>query len=95
MLQDRLVCGINDSAMQRRLIAEGDALSLRDAVKHTMSMELAEKDAQDLKGKKGTRPEETVNNVGAKIRPRHCGPVNRDGRTTAGSQPRVASVIDA
>ena len=29
MLQDRLVCGINDSAMQRQLLAEGDALSLR------------------------------------------------------------------
>ena len=41
---------------------------LRDAVKHTMSMDLAEKDAQDLKGEKGTRPEEAVNN-GAKIRP--------------------------
>ena len=46
MLRDRLVCGINDSAMQRRLLAEGDALSLRDAVKHTMSIELAEKDAR-------------------------------------------------
>ena len=51
-----------------------------------MSMELAEKDAQDIKGEKGTMPEETINNVGAKIRPRHRRPVNRDRRTTAGSQ---------
>ena len=29
MLRDRLVCGINDSAMQRQLLAEGDTLSLR------------------------------------------------------------------
>ena len=54
--------------MQRRLLAKGDTLSLGDAVKHTMSMELAEKDAQDLKGEKGTMPEETINNVGATIR---------------------------
>ena len=86
MLRDRLACSINNSAMQRRLLTEGDALSLSDAVKHTMSMELAEKDAQDLKGEKGTMPEETVNNVGAKIRPRHCRlAVNRDRRTTTGS----------
>ena len=61
MLRDRLVCGIDDSAMQTQLLAEGDALSLRDTVKHKMSMELAEKDTQDLKGEKGMMSEETAN----------------------------------
>lgn len=33
MLRDRLICGISDNSMQRRLLAEGDKLSLPETLK--------------------------------------------------------------
>lgn len=48
MLRDRLICGINDSAMQRKLLAEGDELELEDALKQASSMEVAYKDSKEL-----------------------------------------------
>ena len=47
MLRDRLVCGINDSAIQRRLLAE-DKLSFTKAMEISQGMEAATKNAQTL-----------------------------------------------
>lgn len=51
MLRDRLVCGINDDRIQRRLLAE-DGLTFETALKHAQAMEAAKKDIQDLNSKK-------------------------------------------
>ncbi len=48
MLRDKLICGINDTAMQRKLLSEGDQLTLEDALKLALSMETAFKDTQEL-----------------------------------------------
>ena len=37
MIQDRVVCGINDYAIQKRLFAEGDKLTLASIVLDTTS----------------------------------------------------------
>lgn len=50
MLRDRLVCGINDETMQRRLLAESN-LTFEKALKMTLAMESAYKNTQDLQGK--------------------------------------------
>ncbi len=47
MLRDRLVCGINDEQIQRRLLAES-TLDFRKAMKISTSMETAIKNAKDL-----------------------------------------------
>ena len=47
MLRDRLVCGIDNGPMQRRLLAE-PALSLDKAVEIALAMESAERNARDL-----------------------------------------------
>ncbi len=47
MLRDRLVCGINDDRIQRRLLAETD-LTFEKALKIAQAMETANKDVRDL-----------------------------------------------
>jgi hypothetical protein len=47
MLRDRLVCGINDEQIQRRLLAES-SLDFKKAMKIATSMETAVKNARDL-----------------------------------------------
>ena len=48
MLRDHLVCGITDTSVQTRLLAEKD-LTLDKAVSLAQSVEIAEKGAKDLK----------------------------------------------
>ena len=52
MLRDRLVCGINDSAIQRRLLAE-NKLSFTKAMEISQGMEAATKNAQTLQSSRG------------------------------------------
>ena len=56
MLRDRLVCGINNDRIYRRLLAEKD-LTFVKALDIATAMELAEKSAADLHDStsKGTR----------------------------------------
>ena len=48
MLRDRLVCGVNQSGIQKRLLAEKD-LTFDEALDIAKALEAAEKDTQDLK----------------------------------------------
>ena len=50
MLCDRLVCGINDSHIQHRLLAEPD-LNYKNAYELVLALEAADKSAQDLQVK--------------------------------------------
>ncbi len=56
MLRDRLVCGINDDRIQRRLLAETD-LTFEKALKIAQAMETANKDVRDLQAQ---RPETSI-----------------------------------
>ncbi len=47
MLRDRIVCGINDDRIQRRLLSEAD-LTFDKAMSIAVSLETANKNAQDL-----------------------------------------------
>ena len=49
MLRDRLVCGVNHSGIQRKLLSEGDT-SYKDTLALTQSIEAAEDDAKKLVG---------------------------------------------
>ena len=49
MLRDRLVCGINDPRIQRRLLSEAE-LDFDKALKTALEMEMADRDAEELKG---------------------------------------------
>ncbi|XP_044184326.1 LOW QUALITY PROTEIN: uncharacterized protein K02A2.6-like [Acropora millepora] len=53
MLRDRLVCGINDEKMQRRLLAEPD-LTLKKAEEIALAMELASKHVVDIQSTDAT-----------------------------------------
>ena len=46
MIRDRLVCGINDEQIQKRLLSEGDKLTLAKAMTFAQAIETATKDAQ-------------------------------------------------
>ena len=48
MLRDRIVCGINDQCIQRRLLSESD-LTLAKAMELSLAIESADKDANTLK----------------------------------------------
>ena len=49
MLRDRLMCGVNHSGIQRKLLCKGD-VSYKDALALAQSIEAAEDDAQKLVG---------------------------------------------
>ena len=48
MICDRLVCGINEDSIQKRLLMEGDKLTLAKTMSIAQSYETAEKDATEL-----------------------------------------------
>lgn len=58
MIRDRLVCGINDDRIQRRLLSESD-LTLQRAVELATAMETAAKDVLELQQQ--SKAESTVN----------------------------------
>ena len=58
MLRDRLVCGITNSAVQKRLLAEKD-LTLEKAVSLAHSVEIAEKGSKDLQTSATAKPTTT------------------------------------
>jgi len=62
MIRDRLVCGINDTKIQERLLVEPQ-LTLTKATKLAQSMEFAEKDAADISTAQGTASTESVNQL--------------------------------
>lgn len=65
MLRDRLICGVNDSRMQRRLLSEAD-LDYDKALKIAQAMEMADKDAEQLKGDKAApETEGAINKAGS------------------------------
>ena len=72
MLKDRLVCGVNDAQMQKRLLAEDD-LTFARAQKLCLSMEAASRDAGILAG---TTPAAEHEQSGAvnrmDVRPQRC-----------------------
>ena len=47
MLRDRLVCGVNDERIQRRLLAESQ-LEFKKAMELATAMETADKNTRDL-----------------------------------------------
>ena len=49
MLRDRLICGINNDQMQRRLLAESK-LNFEKAYELSQAMEMADHDARELQG---------------------------------------------
>ena len=48
MIRDRLVCGINEDSIQKRLLTEGDKLTLTKAISLAQSYETAVQDAASL-----------------------------------------------
>ena len=46
MIRDRLVCGINDEQIQKRLLSKGNKLTLAKAMTFAQAIETATKDAQ-------------------------------------------------
>ena len=51
MIRDRLVCGVANSSIQRRLLAE-QSLTLKQAHDLARAMETAEQNVKDLQGQK-------------------------------------------
>ena len=60
MLRDRLVCGIGDGKIQRRLLAESE-LTFKKAFELAQAMETADRDARDL-----GKPREEVHAIGGR-----------------------------
>ena len=55
MLRDRLVCGINDNAIQRRLLGETPPLTFQKAFDISHGMEMAAHDAKDIQKGNGSQ----------------------------------------
>ena len=65
MLHDRLICGVNDPRIQRRLLLEAD-LDFDKALKMAQAMEMVDRDVEELKGGPGEpETEGEVHKVGS------------------------------
>ena len=62
LLRDRLVCGINDMQMQRRLLSE-DKLTFETAFKITLAMETAARDTQTCSALQQEQPQVKEENL--------------------------------
>ena len=49
-LRDRLLCGVLDPSIQRRLLAEPDSMTLEEALNITQAMESAEQNTRNIQG---------------------------------------------
>ena len=63
MLHDRLVCGVNDMQIQKRLLAETE-LTFKKTFIIAQAIEMAEKDTKDLVAAQGPH---TVNRIYRKL----------------------------
>ncbi|UYV64544.1 K02A2.6-like, partial [Cordylochernes scorpioides] len=51
-IRDRLIVGIEDDSIQRKLLGEGDSLTLNEAIEIALALEAAAQDAKDLQGER-------------------------------------------
>ena len=66
MLRDRLVCGVRDIRIQRRLLAE-PKLTLKRALDLPLAIEAADKDASEIQKTNGQGGNASVNKVDVKV----------------------------
>ena len=85
MLRDRLVCGITNSAVQKRLLAEKE-LSLDKAVALAQSVEMAEQGAKDLHSSAISKPTTTPDTDLFKINP---GPSTKRQEDKSAEKPKT------
>ena len=69
MLRDRIVCGIADSRLQHRLLAEPE-LTLEKAIELAQAQETADQGAQQLQQKQSQQSEQ-LNNLAKSSAPQH------------------------
>ena len=66
MLRDRLVCGVRDIRIQRRLLTE-PKLTLKPALDLSLAIEAADKDASEIQKADGQGGDASVNKVDVKV----------------------------
>ena len=91
MLRDRLVCGIHNKVIQRRLL-QVTALTFDKALGIALSAEAADKDSKRLTG--GTEDKNLlapIEHVKDRPYPKHTGQGNRHSKTNKPQQPRQQS----
>ena len=77
VLRDRLICGINDPRIQRRLLAE-TTIDFAKALKIALAMETADRDAQHLQARQSDKTvEAAVHNTGGSNSTQSGGAKNR------------------
>ena len=89
MLRDRLVCGVNNETIQRKLLAEKD-LTYERAYELALSIETAERDSSQIKkGASGTGPamDTTPSSRATKLLTLNFGPNSR-------GHPHVTDAVD-
>ena len=67
MLRDRLVCGVHDIRIQRRLLAEPE-LTLKRALDLALAIEAADKDASEIQKGDSQEGQTPLNKVGFKVK---------------------------
>ena len=78
-LRDRLVCGLRNQGMQKRLLSETD-LNFQKAIEIAKGMESAEKSTQQLKG-----PEGAIQRINNPYKRRSSGKTTWDTRASEGA----------
>ncbi|UYV84511.1 K02A2.6-like [Cordylochernes scorpioides] len=76
-IRDRLIAGIEDDSIQRKLFGEGDSLTLHKAIEIALALEAAAQDAKDLQSQ---RNPEVVKKI--KLKPSTTGKITKSENYT-------------
>ncbi len=79
-LRDRIVCGVNNEAIQKKLLAHGRDLTYKKAIDSALAMELASVQSAGLKSSTMHRREVEVNKIDDKVGHGNAATANASGR---------------
>ncbi|UYV84399.1 K02A2.6-like [Cordylochernes scorpioides] len=81
-IQDRLIAGIEDDSIQRKLLREGDSLTLHKAIEIALALEAAAQDAKDLQSQRNPEVVKKIKQGNWRLKPSTTGKITKSENYT-------------
>ncbi|UYV71932.1 K02A2.6-like, partial [Cordylochernes scorpioides] len=81
-IRDRLIAGIEDDSIQRKLLGEGDSLTLHKAIEIALALEAAAQDAKDLQSQRKPEVVKKIKQGNWRLKPSTTGKITKSENYT-------------
>ncbi|UYV78907.1 K02A2.6-like [Cordylochernes scorpioides] len=81
-IRDRLIAGIEDDSIQRKLLGEGDSLTLHKAIEIALALEAAAQDAKDLQSQRNPEVVKKIKQGNWRLKPSTTGKITKSENYT-------------